>query len=249
MTGSGLAQALVFSFMANPVSTGEEVNQAAASAGMALSTPGLDKRFNARARYFLDRLLAEAVQHLVHAVAPAESGRSRFNGVYVGDSTLVALPKALAALFRGPNRATAAAAKVAVHWELGSGGLRLWLSDGTVHDQRSGIVAHALPAGALRLNHLGFFNLERLAQAMEGRICCFSRYKVGTLAGNPLDRVGYLRRQKQQPLTLTIQLGAKRLPCRLIALAVPPAQVGKRRKQLRETARRQQQPLRQRSLD
>jgi len=252
VTGSGFAQALIFSFMADPASTREAVNQAAANAGMALSTPGLDKRFNGKAAYFLDSLLVEGVQAVVAAVPQPQSILTRFKGVYVSDSTLVALPDALAAVFRGSNGSSDAAAKVAVQWELDSGALGLWLSDGRLHDQRTGVVAQTLPAGALRLNDLGFFNLATFEADLANGVYCFSRYKVGTLVytaqGQPLDLARYLRRAGQQACDLSIQLGAKRLPCRLMALPVPPEQLGKRRKRLRELARRKQQPLSERSL-
>jgi hypothetical protein len=114
------------------------------------------------------------------------------------------------------------------------------------------MMAQGLPAGALRLNDLGFFNPETFAADQEGGVYFFSRYKVGTLVytadGQPLELARYLRRQGQQACELNIHLGAGRLPCRLLALPVPPAQVGKRRKRLRRTARRKQQPLSARSL-
>ena len=252
MSGSGFAQAVVFSFMANPVATREAVNQTAANAGMKLSTPGLDKRFDARGATFLGSVLAEAVKAVVKAQSESESILSRFNGVYIGDSTIVKLPKALVGMYQGSNGVEDAAAKVAVQWELDKGGLSLWLSDGTIHDQRTGIVSHTLPAGALRLNDLGFFNLETFAADIHDGVYFFSRYKVGTLVytegGQTLDLARYLRQQGQQACDLPIQLGAKRLPCRLIALPVSPEQVGKRRKRLRDIARRKQQPLSERAL-
>jgi len=75
----------------------------------------------------------------------------------------VGLPDALAAVFRGANQDTAAA-KVAVQWELQRGGLGVWLSSGTVHDQRTGSVAQSLPTGALQLNDLGFFKLATFVE-------------------------------------------------------------------------------------
>jgi Transposase DDE domain len=251
VTGSGFAQALVFGFMSDPSSTREDLNQAATAAGMVMSTPGLDKRFNAKAAYFLDSLLAEAVKETIECRPQVASLLSRFNGVYVGDSTTVQLPEALSSVFQGTNGETDAAAKVAVEWDVGAGSLQLWLSDGTVHDQRTGISGHRLPKGALRLNDLGFFKLNTFAQdALEG-VFYFSRYKIGTLvydpSGEPLDLARYLKRQKTA-CQQSIQLGADRLTCRLIALPVPPEQLGKRRKRLREIARRKQQPTSERTL-
>jgi hypothetical protein len=252
VTGSGFAQALVFGFIANPTSTRVGLNQTAASAGMMLSTPGLDKRMNAKAAYFLDSLLAEAVQSVVSAVRQTANLLTRFNGVYVGDGTTVALPEGLAPVFRGNNGEQDAAAKVAVQWDLTQGGLRFWLSDGIVHDQRTGITAQTLPAGALRLNDLGFFNLQTFADDSANGVYFFSRYKVGTQvynhSGEALDLTRDLPRKRQQACDLNIQLGRQRLPCRLLALPVPEAQVAKRRQRLRDQARRKQQPVSDRAL-
>jgi hypothetical protein len=244
---------MVFSFMARSASTRQDINQTANNAGMVLSTPGLDKRFNAKAAYFLDSLLAEAVGQMVCADARSASILSRFNGVYISDSTLVSLPDELVDAFQGHNGDDDAAAKVAVQWDLNSGHIGLWLSAGRVHDQRTGSVTASLPPGALRLNDLGYFNLATFAQdAAEGRYF-FSRYKVGTLVhtgdGQSLDLLKYLRQRRGDIVDMPIQLGKDQLPCRLIALPVPPEQVGKRRKQLQKKAKKRGQAVSQQSLD
>lgn len=251
MTGAGFAQALIFSFMAKPKATREDVGQTAVNAGMSVSTQGLDQRFNAKAACFLDSLLAEAVHQVICTVPQAPSLLSRFNGVYVSDSTVVKLPDALAPVFRGHNGDTAAA-KVAVQWDLHSGAMRLWLSSGTVHDQRTGPVARTLPEGSLRLNDLGFFNLATFAEDDEAGRYFFSRYKQGTLVytdeGEPLNLMQYLRQHNQQTVDLSVRLGKQQLACRLIALPASPEQIRKRRKRQREIARKRQRPTSQQAL-
>ena len=251
-TGSGFVQALVFGMMANPASTRQEINQAASQAGMRLSTQGLDKRFTAKAAYFLDQILAEAVKQMVTAVPQSQSLLSRFKGVYIGDSTVIALPDALAGVFRGTTGSEAAAVKLAVQWEMETGGVQMWLSDATVHDQRTGVVARQLPTGALRLNDLGFFNLQVFDQDVQQGRYFFSRYKGGTLiydgAGKAVELAKRLKRQPRQAISLPIQLGAQRLACRLIALPLEPEQVARRRERLRKTARRKQQTVSPTSL-
>jgi hypothetical protein len=252
VTGAGFAQALIFSFMSKPTSTRQDVGQTAVNAGMSLSTPGLDQRFNAKAAYFLDSLLAAAMQQIVCTVPQVQSLLSRFNGVYISDSTVVSLPDALAPVFRGPNGDDDASAKIAVQWDLQSGAMGLWLSAGIVHDQRTGPEAETLPAGSLRLNDLGFFKLATFAEDNAAGRYFFSRYKHGTLVytegGQGLDLVRHLQHHGQRPLDLSIRLGSRQLACRLIALPVSPQQVGKRRKRLREIARKRQQPISQRAL-
>jgi hypothetical protein len=252
VSGANFVQTTTFSFLANPASTRHEVRQAAASAGLMVSTPGLDKRFTARAAYFLDRVLAEAVQQVVAVLPQSHSLLARFAGVYVSDSTSIALPPALAGVFAGCNGPSDAAVKLAVQWELGGGGLRLFLSDGRLHDQRTGVMAQGLPAGSLRLADLGFFNLDTFeADALQG-VYFFSRYKVGTSVyradGQVFELLPTLRQQPGVVREWTIGLGARRLPCRLMALPVSPDQVRKRRQRLRQQARRKQQPVSQRAL-
>jgi hypothetical protein len=98
-----------------------------------------------------------------------------------------------------------------------------------VHDQRTGLLANSLPAGAVRLNDLGFFNLKGFAADQANGVYFFSRYKVGTQVsrqdGQALDLVAYLRAQRAVARDLPIQLGVQCLPCRLIALPLPPEQV------------------------
>lgn len=247
MTGSGFAQALVFGFLSNPASSRAELNQAAATVGMDISTQGLDQRFNAKAVVFLDSLLQAALGHVVRGISGADSLLSRFSGVYVMDTSTVNLPPALATVWQGNNGADEAAVKVAVQWDLQAGSLGLWLSGGRVHDQRTGVCASSLPAGSLRLADLGFFNLERFHNDLSQQVDFFSRYKVGTRVftcqGQALDLAALLRWQGTRPLDLPILLGAQRLPCRLLALPVSAEVKGQRRARLRQTARRKQQSV------
>ncbi|MBI3243459.1 MAG: IS4 family transposase [Chloroflexi bacterium] len=247
MTGSGFAQALVFGFLSNPASTRAELNQAAATAGMDMSTQGFDQRFNAKAVVFLDTLLQAVLEQVVTGITGTASLLSRFSGVYVMDSSMVNLPPALAAVWQGNNSVDDAAVKVAVQWDVQAGSLGLWLSGGRVHDQRTGVGATILPPGSLRLADLGFFNLERFQDDLSRQVDFFSRYKLGTSlftrAGQALDLAALLRRQGTRPLDLPILLGAHRLTCRLMALPVSAEVKGKRRARLRQTARRKQQPV------
>jgi hypothetical protein len=247
VTGAGFAQALVFSFLSNPASSRENVNQAAAAAGLRVSTPGLDQRFTARAVVFLDALLQAALSQVVGASRPINGLLARFNGVYLADTTLISLPPALATVWPGVNGIDDAAVKVAVRWDLRCGGLGLWLSGGRLHDQKTGVCAGGLPAGSLRLNDLGFFNLTTFAADVAQGVDFFSRYKHGTTLfdadGTRLDLPTLLPRRARQPLDLAIQLGQQRLPCRLLALPVPATVAAERRRRLRYQAKRKQRPV------
>lgn len=252
VTGAGFAQALVFSFLAQPAATREEVQQAAAAAGMRITTPGLDQRFNAQAVLFLDTLLQRALAEMVEVVPAVGSLLNRFQGVFVADCTTIALPAALASVWAGPNGGADAAVKLAVRWDLHAGGLQLWLGDGRQHDQQTGVCASGLPVGSLRLNDLGFFNLDTFQADLRQGVAFFSRYKIGTnlytADGQPLDLVALLKRRRQQALDLPIQLGRQRLPCRLLAVPVPAKRAAERRRRLRYRAKRKCRPVSPTSL-
>lgn len=247
MTGAGFAQALVWGFLANPASTREEINQVAARVGMAVTTPGLDQRFTAQAVPFLDSLLQHALSALVETTPGTASLLSRFSGVFIADTTSIALPSALASVWHGPNGIDDAAVKVAVRWDLQQGGLHLWLSGARVHDQRTGVCAGGLPPGSLRLNDLGFFQLDTFAADLAQGVDFFSRYKLGTTVfsgdGQKLDLAAVLRRRGPHTLDVPILLGQQRLPCRLLALPVSAAVAAERRRRLRSKAQRKQRPV------
>src|SRR5579859_4850604 len=69
LTGAAFAQALVFGWLANPQASLENLAQAAAAVGVAISPQGLDQRCSEVAAVFLEALLGAAVQAVV-AVEP-----------------------------------------------------------------------------------------------------------------------------------------------------------------------------------
>jgi hypothetical protein len=250
LTGGKFAQTVVFGLMGNPAATRDELAQAAATVGVNISTPGLDKRFTPQAATFLLALLQAAVEQVVRADEEAVSIFAHFNGVYVEDCSTITLPDTLAPVWAGCGGAgPAAGVKMAVEIDLKQGQLRgPFLYDGRTHDQRTAVHGRALPPGALRLMDLGFFDLDTLAADSAQDVYWFSRLKAGTSLyteqGEPLDLVAWLKGSAVEALDLTISLGAQhRLPCRLMALRVPPGVVGRRRKRLLEDARRKGRPV------
>jgi hypothetical protein len=252
VTGSGFVQALVFGLLANPASTRNELQQAAVTAGMSVTTPALDQRFTPKAVLLLEGLLEQALTALVEAQPTAHGLLSRFRAVVVADSTSIALPDALASVWSGPNGVNDAAVKVAVRWDLQAGGLNLWLSEARLHDQQTAVCASGLAPGSLRLNDLGFFNLETFAADVADGVDFFSRYKVGThlysVTGEALDLVALLGRCKAPTVDQSVALGQRRLPVRLLAVRVSPAVAAERRRRLRYRAKRKYQPVSQTAL-
>jgi hypothetical protein len=256
MTGSVFAQTLVFGWLHNPQATLEELSQVAASLGVPISSQGLDQRFGPQAAAFLERLLQDAVLRVVHSDPAAIPLLQRFSGVFVLDSTLVNLPRALAhrwpgiggdggprARRRRAEPARVAALKAQVSLNLLDGSLRgPFLSAATVADQKGVVQQAPLPPGALRLADLGFFSLEKLQQLQQQKVWFVSRVQVGTHwldgEGRVWTPAAFLARQHAGVVDAPIQLGAEqRVPCRLLAWRVPAAVAAKRRRQWRQEAR------------
>lgn len=223
------------------------MNQAAANAGMDLSTPGLDNRINMKGAAFLKALLDKALETTVTVDDEVASVLSRFNGVYVADSSIVSLPDELSGIYQGNNGETDAAVKISVEYDLVGGEMGLWLTDGKVHDQNTPLVERTLPKGALHLRDLGYYDLSRLAQDDERGVKWVSRYKTRTKVfmrgGKELNLVKYLSKHGQTACDLEIELGIGRLPCRLIALPVPVDQIERRIQRLEKDGKRKQRPV------
>src|SRR2546429_618880 len=113
---------------------------------------------------------------------------------------------------------TQAALKLGVRWDLCRGVLRgPWLYDGRTHESTTPIQSAPLPAGALRLADLGFFDLETLAQIGAQDGYWLSRLHFGTAVydaqGRRWDVLDLLAAQGMTEVDLPIALGAQhRLP-------------------------------------
>jgi hypothetical protein len=242
-------QTLVFGFLANPQATLEELAQTAAVVGVTITPPGLAERFSPAAAACVRGVLEVAVQQVLAAQPAALALLERFRGVYLLDSTQVALPAALAAIWRGNGgKDSGAALKLQVAWEWRSGQLvRLDLQAGRAADGAAPAQTAPLPAGALRLADLGYFSLEVLAATAAQQAFFLTRLKAGTLVfsaeGQRLDLVRWLRRQGDR-VDRAVQVGGRqRLPARLVAVKVPPAVAARRRRQLRRAAQERGQTL------
>ena len=242
LTGATFTQALVFGWLDNPQATLEDLAQAAATVGAPVSPQALDQRFNPAAAACLRTVLERAVTHVLAARPATVPLLRRFHGVYLLDSTSIALPD----LFPGCGGSTPdsgrAALKVQVRWEWAGGALDgLTLHPGRVTETHGPLSEAPLPAGSFRLADLGYFDLDIFQTYSKQGVYWFSRLQAKTavyVAGQRLRQlVSWLTEQGSQPVDVAVAVGSRQqLPCRLLALRVPEAVVEQRRQRLREKA-------------
>lgn len=249
LTGPLFVQTLTFGWLHRPEATLQELAQTAASLGLSISPQGLDQRFGPRAADFLLAVLQDAVLQVVTADPVAIPILQRFpGGVCLLDSTTLTLPDALADHWRGCGGTTSqdgqAALRAQVRLNLLNGALTgPFLQPGRVPDQQGVLQNAPLPPQALRLADLGFFGLETFAALSQQGVYWLSRWQLGTAlldaAGTKQDLLDVLSRQPGDAVDLPFRLGVQHgLPCRLLAVRVPPEVVQLRRQRLRKKAQK-----------
>ena len=253
MMGAKFAQTLVFGWMSNPDATLSELCQAGAAVDVDISCQGLDQRFSQSAATFLKALLDRAVEEMVVSDPAAIPLLERFVGVYVLDSSTVVLPDELRDTWAGcGGRVEAnaeASTKLQVCLDLTRGGVRgPLLQSGRSQDRTSPYQSVPLPRGALRLADLGYFSLDVMDNLSEAGVYWLSRIQARTSVVDEEQRVWllseYLQAQDGQRVDLPIRLGAKkRVPCRLLAVAVSQEVADRRRQRLHEQARKKGQAV------
>jgi hypothetical protein len=244
LDAASFVQTLALGWLGKPESSLAELCQTAAAVGVVISPQGLEARFTPQAAELLLGVLQAAIGQVVAAVPAAIPLLKRFNGVYVHDSTQLALLAELAQVWKGNGgKDSGAALKLQVQWEWLSGQItRLDLQPGRTADNAAPAQGLPLPAGALRLADLGYFRLETLAETAAAGAFFLTRLKHGTLvfqaAGQPLNMLRWLKGPGGAVRDIPVQLGARqRLACRLITVRVPAEVAAERRRKLRRAAK------------
>lgn len=247
-TGQTLLRVLVLTLLQKPDATTSDFVATAATLGLEVSGTAIDKRWHGGQPLvdFLRQSLEHALQQTVTAQPAAAELLQRFTAVFLGDSSVIALPDELAEQFAGCGGAAGtsrAALKLHVLWDLKSGRLeQLHVTAGRDADAHSPIALDQAAPGTLLIYDLGYFDVERFAALDRQDVQFISRLQHGTTVfdadGQTLDLRDYLRRQPPGVVDQLILLGAAtRLACRLLAVRVPEEVANRRRQQARRKAR------------
>lgn len=248
LTGSRLVQALVFGWLNRPRCTLADLAGAAATAGSAVSRQAVHRRFGEQTAQVLYAVLCEVVERVFVSDPVAIPLLRRFTGVYVQDGSVIALPTELAQVWTGcgGSNGASAAVKLGVRLDLLRGGLRVCFRSGRAHDRSLDVQSMPVPAGALRLADLGFFDLDVFERIGRDGGYFLSRVQAGTVIHTPRGvrtSVGRLLAGmggdgELVDIPILLLLGAAhKLPVRLIAQQVPPQVCQKRREKLESHAR------------
>ena len=247
LSGATFVQTLVFGWLGRPDASLGHLAETAAALGCPIAPQSLDARFTESAAALLEAVLCRAMGALVCGAAVTEGLLARFAAVELLDTTVAALPAAVAAQWPGVGgntpEAGRAALKVEVRFDLAAGGVTASLMPGRHHDQRGPLAAAPVRPGALQVADLGYFSLERFAGIDASGAYWLSRLKLGTIvtdaSGTRLDALAAVREAAGTAAGLEIRLGAERaLPCRLVARPVAPAVAAERRRRLRRSAQK-----------
>lgn len=243
-SGSTLLSTVVLTVLRNPNPKLCDYQSTAAPLGVDVSENAIGKRFTPRLATFLEAALKNVLVHVLTTDAPPIELLDRFTEVRIGDSTSVTLPDAYAEQFPGcggSHGGGKAALKIQVLWDLRQGRLDMLLEPGRASDAKSPITEIPLPTGSLSIFDLGYFSLDRFQRVGQAGSYWLSRLQHGTTVcdtkGKPLMLGKFLAKNgKRGIVDAPVQLGEKRLPCRLLAVRVPPEIAAERRRKIREKA-------------
>lgn len=266
--GASLARLLVFGWLAYPHAGISQLVAVARSMGIKTSKQALDAHFTERTAAFLLSLLQQAVRVVVCGPTVPLPLLQRFRAVYIEDGSTIALPAALASLWRGcggnpegkqaasyqgiprasSHPKTEAGIKLTVRWDLVRGSLHgPHLQAGRHHELSSVLRQERMEAGSLWVADLGYFALVVLGQLAKEGVFFLQRYKEGVVLwrGNQrIEVLDVLPQTEEELVDVQVACGArKQVKARLLAQRVPQQVAEQRRLHLKERARKQQQPV------
>lgn len=244
-TASTLAKTFVFGFLRDPKASDEQLAQMAGILGVQVTPQAVEQRFTAELAQFLQTLFERAANWVLTSSGCSTPLLQRFSDVLLIDSTTISLPSELAELFPGCGGSYGggkAAVKLQVQLSLRTGNLdAVRVEPGRDCDMKTPLQQRPLPAGALRIADLGYFNTRVFKDFENQDAYWLSRLLYGTnlydVDGTRFELIDRLR-SRGSLVDEPILLGADhQVPCRLIAWRVPPEVAAERRRKLKETHR------------
>lgn len=244
-SGSTLLSTLVLAVLQNPDAESADYQTTAAQLGVDVTEHAISLRFTPELVKFLEAAIQPILGHIVTANPPPIDLLDRFREVAIGDSSTITLPDEFADQFPGcggSHGSGKAALKIQVLWSLRSGRLQVTLEPGRAADVKSPITELPLEKDSLSIFDLGYFSLDRFERVEQAEGYWLSRLQHGTMVydkvGRPVELQRFLAKNaKRGVVDVSVQLGAKRFPCRLVAVHVSEEIAARRRQKIYEKAR------------
>lgn len=252
ITGSKFAQTLVFGFLNNPKMSYREMSQTASLSGLSITAQGLEQKFSKASAQFMQTLLEKTVEQLVCTSNNTDIDLlNRFSRIHIQDGSVIGLPDECVDTWQGmypKGTKGCSSLKLHVGFDYKSGKIAgPILANGREHDQKSPWFRQTLKKGELRITDLGFFNLDQLEKDAKAGGFWVIRHKHDVILyenDEVLTLLPFLQKQSTARIDIPIQFGKNhRLPCRLIAIKVDDDVAEKRKRKLRDYARKKQVPL------
>ena len=250
LTGSALAQILVFGWLENPEASYQQLTETATTLGLQVSRQALEQRLTLQTTEMLKLTLDSAITEMLEVAGRREALPllQEFRGVYVQDATWIRLPDALHETSKGPpkkNHPHKAALKLHLCFDVLTGGFQdFQLTDGMTADLTAAKAADPLLEGSLRLADLAYFSLDEFEKLTENGIYWISRLKANSYladeTGQRIDLEKTLKAEAENTfIRKSIRIGKrKQLPVYLIAERLSQAATNKRRRYIRHRAKR-----------
>jgi hypothetical protein len=249
LDGRGFLRVLVFGLLEKKDLTLSTLAQVCSDIGIEISPQGLDQRITDTAVAFVKVMFSRAIDMFKNQIPLPLPILQQFNGIYLTDSSVIALPDTLAEDFAGcGGNGPKASVKIQLVFDFLCGNLiQVDLRPGREPDQSYRDYVQAIPEGALSIADLGYFVLDAIKAIMYERNAYFlTRFRTHTGLLTPQgDEFNLLKRLQSGPresVEFAVLLGKQKkhqMPCRLIALPVPQEVADRRRQKAREKSRRQ----------
>jgi len=213
-----------------------------------LSKQSLDERYNTYAVVFMKACFNNMLSKSLNLPLSCHNDlQSKFEGIYIEDSTAFQLPKELAHFYAGGGGNTPASIKINYAYELLSGQSKhLQIADGKCNDARFLDKPDApIQANYLYLRDLGYHKLDEFSKIIAADGHFISRYKSGTniytkVINKENNTETYLLVDLKQLLksvseqkNMSIFLGEQKIPVQLFIEKVPKQVAQEKRRKLK----------------
>jgi hypothetical protein len=240
LTGTHLAQVLVFGFLKDPQITLRQLAQLCWELGVSISAQGLHSRINQHCVTFFKALFERGLALFQNHLALKVPVLQHFTQVNLVDSSVIALPDSMQTEFSGcGGSGPAASLKLQTVFDFLRGTLlRLTVQPGRATDQAYRDYLDSVQAGSLTIMDLGYYRLDSFAALAAREAYYLTRYcyptRVLTPDGTPIELLSELQQTAEVRVEREVLLGTThRLPVRLIAVRVPQEVADERRRKLR----------------